>query len=113
MDQNKIRREFSKQSVNQHHAISLLEKKSMRSEQAFRRTEGVVDWPKGSTLSQGNEGGEGNKQDVGDVITRIDKVAEKNMKEEDVAAIKPLVEGRPKNPFRTKRVRREMKFRRM
>ncbi|RCN41155.1 hypothetical protein ANCCAN_12890 [Ancylostoma caninum] len=75
--------------------------------------EGVVDWPNGNELSQGNARGEGNKQDMGNVITRIDKVAEKNMKEEDVAAIKPLVEGRPKNPFRTKRVRREAKFIRM
>ncbi|EYC22993.1 hypothetical protein Y032_0016g3060 [Ancylostoma ceylanicum] len=75
--------------------------------------ESVVDWPKGSELSQENVAGGENKQDKEDVITRVDKVAEKNMKEEDVAAIKPLVEGRPKNPFRTKRVRREVEFRRV
>ncbi|KAE9413699.1 hypothetical protein Angca_000972, partial [Angiostrongylus cantonensis] len=42
---------------------------------------------------------------VGEVI--VDKVSEKSLMEDEVAAMKPSTIGRPKNPFRSKRVRRD------
>ncbi|KAK6734383.1 hypothetical protein RB195_017893 [Necator americanus] len=67
----------------------------------------AVEWPTEKNLSLRNEIQQGDSSNEEKMVVSIDKVAEKSMKEEDVAAIKPAVEGRPKNPFRTKRVRRE------
>uniref|UniRef100_A0A1I7XTK3 Apin n=1 Tax=Heterorhabditis bacteriophora TaxID=37862 RepID=A0A1I7XTK3_HETBA len=39
-------------------------------------------------------------------IIRIDKVAEKSMREDEAAGLKTVQEGRPQFPFRSKRVRR-------
>ncbi|XGW08365.1 hypothetical protein V3C99_011021 [Haemonchus contortus] len=65
---------------------------------------GLVSWPteKEDSLQEDLENHKSEKRD--DVTIRVDNVAEKNVKEEELATMKSSPEGRPKNPFRSKRV---------
>ncbi|CAJ0606623.1 unnamed protein product [Cylicocyclus nassatus] len=65
----------------------------------------VLDWPAEGETSHKQGDLEG---DSSEVITRVDKVMERNIKEGDMMKLKPSMEGRPKNPFRTKRVKRAL-----
>ncbi|WKX97656.1 hypothetical protein Q1695_013376 [Nippostrongylus brasiliensis] len=68
---------------------------------------GLVAWPSKNAASQEIEAG---KEGITSDVIQVDKVDEKNVKDEELAAMKPSPEGRPKNPFRSKRVKRMIYF---
>ncbi|VDL82114.1 unnamed protein product [Nippostrongylus brasiliensis] len=68
---------------------------------------GLVAWPSKNGASQETEAG---KEGITSDVIQVDKVDEKNVKDEELAAMKPSPEGRPKNPFRSKRVKRMIYF---
>ncbi|KAK5978100.1 hypothetical protein GCK32_016839, partial [Trichostrongylus colubriformis] len=76
----------------------------------LEQTNGLVSWPTEKTDSFPEELAEIKSEKKEDVTIRVDKVAERNVKEEELAAMKLSREGRPKNPFRSKRVRRSWVF---
>ncbi|KJH45324.1 hypothetical protein DICVIV_08641 [Dictyocaulus viviparus] len=62
---------------------------------------GLVEWPTDKSISSHTE--EKGKGVMGKII--VDKVSEKNLKEDEAAAMTPSIDEKPKNPFRFKRIR--------
>ncbi|KAJ1351317.1 hypothetical protein KIN20_007303 [Parelaphostrongylus tenuis] len=66
-----------------------------------------VEWPiERISMPQDKNGREDNTDGLGDII--MDEVLEKSLMEHEVAAMKPSTIGRPKNPFRTKRIKKDL-----